>query len=306
MPERVIVDTDIGSDVDDAYALAFLARSPEVRIEAVTTVWADPLLRARIARRLLDLLGENDVPVAAGEREPLDPARSAFLFGHEGRGVFDGERESAVLDIPAGELIESLLRKHPGEIKVVLIGPQTNMGKLLREKPDLAAMVKEFVIMGGMPFYGPKEMERVGERPLEFNVASDPEAAALVFSSGAPITMVGANVTIPTLLRKEDIRRVGRSRDPALQLIARMTEEWLPFLGLEETSMHDPLAASAAFTLEFLDTMMLNVAVETRGELTTGLTIVNRSSHSDWNTVRVATDVRVEPFIRFMLDRILA
>jgi purine nucleosidase len=312
MPQRIIIDTDIGSDVDDAYALAFLAKSPEVQIEAVTTVWADSLLRARVARKLLDLLGKREVPVAAGEDLPLNRERPVFLFGHEGRGVFDeddlnrGGAALPVLAVPAVELIESLLRKYPHEVKIVLLGPETNIGKLLRDKPELAGLVKELVVMGGMPFYGPKEMERIGENLAEFNVTSDPEAASLVFSSGAPITMIGANVTFPTILRKDDIGRVRQSNDPAVQLISRMTSEWLATAGLEETSMHDPLAASAAFTLEFLETMMLNVAVETKGELTTGLTVVNRSSQSDWNRVRVAVDARGEAFLQFMLERILA
>jgi len=305
MPERIIIDTDIGSDVDDAYALAFLAHSPEVQIEAITTVWADPLLRARIAHKLLNLLGKSDVPVAAGEANPLNPQRSVFLFGHEGRGIFDADEEAPISDIPAGELIESLLRRYPGEIKMLLIGPPTNMGKLLSKKPELAGFVKEFVIMGGLPFYGPKEMELIGERPIEFNFAADPEAAALVFSSGAPVTLVGANVTFPTILSKVDIDRVRRSDHPALRLIAKMTDEWLPVMGLEETSMHDPLAASALFTSAFLQTMMLNVVVETKGELTSGMTLVNHSSQKEWNRVRVATDARRDAFIQFMLDRIL-
>jgi purine nucleosidase len=308
MPERIIVDTDIGSDVDDAYALAFLAKSPEVKIEAVTTVWADPLLRARIARKLLDLLGKRDIPVAAGEANPLNPQRPVFLFGHEGRGVLneDGDEDLSVLDIPAGDLIESLLRKYPQEIKVVLIGPQTNMGKLLSTKPELAGLVKEFVIMGGLPFYGPKEIDLFGERPVDFNMISDPEAAATILACGIPTTMVGVNVTVPTLLTKEDIQRVRKSRDPAIRFLSTMTDEWISFMGIEETSMHDALAASTAFTLEFLDTMMLSLAVETKGELTTGLTVVNRSSHSAWNRVRVATDARRESFVRFMLERVLA
>jgi inosine-uridine nucleoside N-ribohydrolase len=113
------------------------------------------------------------------------------------------------------------------------------------------------------------------------------------------------NVTVPTLLTKGDIQRVKESRDPAIRFLSAMTDEWISFMGIEETSMHDALAASTAFTLEFLDTMMLSVAVETNGELTTGLTIVNRSSQNAWNRVRVATDAR-RAVRRFMLERILA
>ncbi|UCD56952.1 MAG: nucleoside hydrolase [Candidatus Hydrogenedentota bacterium] len=306
MAQRIILDTDIGTDVDDAYALAFLVNCPEVEIEAVTTVWVDPKLRARIARKLLNLLGRPDIPVAAGESMPLNPERHAFLMGHEGRGVFDGDEELSLPDTPAAAVIESLLRKYPHEIKVLLIGPQTNLGKLLSQKPELAALIKEFVIMGGLPFYGPKEMERFGEKPVDFNFVSDPEAARIVFDSHTPITMVGVNVTMPTLLRRGQIELVGKRATPATDLLYAMTMEWLKIIGQKETPMHDPLAVMAAFSLDFLDTMKLNVAIETKGELTAGLTVVNRCDNEEWNRVRVAVDVRSDDFIEFMLHRILA
>lgn len=305
MVQRVIFDTDIGTDVDDAYALALLANSPEVTIEAVTTVWADPHLRARIARKLLNLLEKKDIPVAAGQREAMENGRPAFLFGHEGEDVFDEGEELPLSETPATELIESLIRRYPREVKILLMGPQTNIGRLLREKPELAKLIKEFVIMGGVPFYGPEEMKRIGERPLEVNISSDPIAARIVFESGVPITLIGANVTMPTLLKQEHIEMIGNHGKPATDLLYRMTRIWLKLIGLDETPMHDPLAATAAFNLEFIDAMMVNVAIETEGEFTAGLTVVNRYDNEKWNTVRVATDVNSEAFIAFMLERIL-
>jgi len=305
MSQRVIVDTDIGTDVDDAYALAFLVKSPEVKIEAVTTVWADARLRAMIASRLLNLLGKSDIPVAVGEDLPMNRNRPAFLLGHEGRNVPDDE-EILVSDVPAAQVIESLVRKYPGEIKVLLIGPQTNFGTLLSEKPELADLIKEFVIMGGTPFYGPKEIQRFGERPVDYNLVTDPEAARIVFESGTPITMVGINVTMPTLLKKGQIDCVKKRGLPVTDFLYDMTAEWLRVIDKSETSMHDPLAVAAAFTLDFLDTMMLNVIIETAGEVTTGLTVVNHYDNEDWNTVRVATDARCDEFVEFMLQRILS
>ncbi|RJP15576.1 MAG: nucleoside hydrolase [Candidatus Abyssobacteria bacterium SURF_5] len=306
MTERVIIDTDIGTDVDDAYALAFLANSPEVKIEAVTTVWADARLRARIAKKLLIALGRPDIPVAAGENLPLNPDRSAFLMGHEGKGVFEEGEEVALSDVPALELVESVLRKRPKEVSVVLIGPQTNFGKLLSTKPELGALIKQFIIMGGTPFYGLKEMELFGERPIDYNFVADPEAVRIVFDSGVPIILVGCNVTMPTLLREEHLESIRKRNTAATDLLAAMTDIWLNVIGQKETPMHDALACSAAFTLDFLNTMMLNVVIETRGEFTAGLTVVNCYKNAEWNTVKVATDVRREEFIQFMMRRILA
>lgn len=305
MKQRIILDTDIGTDVDDAYALAMLANSPEVELEAVTTVWADARLRARMAKKLLTLLGKPDVPVAAGENNPLNPDRGAYLMGHEGEGFLDSDGGPEISETSTSELIEALLRKYPGEIKVLLIGPQTNFGKLLTEKPELASLIKEIVVMGGTPFYGPREMELFGERPIDYNLVADPEAARVVFQSGVPITMVGVNVTMPTLLRESQIEQIGKHGTDATEALFTMTRRWLDVIGLNETPMHDALACAAAFTTEFLDTMMLNVAIETKGELTAGLTVVNRYNHADWNTVRVAVDARADQFMRFLLERIL-
>lgn len=305
MVQRIILDTDIGTDVDDAYALALLANSPEIKIEAVTTVWADAQLRALIARKLLNLLGKQNVPVAVGENLPLNRGRPAFLFGHEGRSVLEKDKGLSISDIPATQIIEALIKKYPNEIKILLIGPQTNLGRLLSEKPELAKFIKEFVVMGGTPYYGPKEIRRFGERPIDYNLVTDPESARIVFESGTPITMVGINVTTPTLLRKDKIHCVKKNGSSATDLLYAMTADWLKMINKDETSMHDPLAVTAAFNSNFLDTTMLNVVVETRGELTAGLTIVNRCDNGALNNVRVATDVRGDEFIEFMLGRIL-
>jgi purine nucleosidase len=306
MAERIILDTDIGTDVDDAYAFAFLANSPEVQIEAVTTVWADAELRARIAKKLLNALGKPDIPVAVGESFPLNPERPAFLMGHEGQGALDGSENLRLSEMPALDLIESLLKARAREIKIVLIGPQTNLGKLLSQKPELAALIKEFVIMGGTPFYGPKEIELFGEKPIDYNLVADPEAARIIFDSGVPITMVGVNVTMPTLLKPEHIERVRDRKTPATDLLYAMTKMWLEVICQDKTPMHDALACSAVFTLDFLDTMMLNVTIETKGELTSGLTVVNHYDNEEWNKVRVAKDVKAEEFLEFMVQRIIA
>jgi purine nucleosidase len=254
---------------------------------------------------LLNLLGTSDIPVAVGEDLPVNRSRPAFLLGHEERNVQDGE-EIVISDEPAARVIESLIRTYPGEIKVLLIGPQTNFGMLLSEKPDLAGLIKEFVVMGGTPFYGPKEIQIFGEKPLDYNLVTDPEAARIVFESGTPITMVGINVTTPTLLRKSQIDRVRKRGLPATDYLYDMTVEWLKVINSHEASMHDPLAVAAAFTMDFLDTMMLNVIIETEGEATAGLTVVNHYDNEDWNTVRVATDARCDEFVEFMLQRILS
>jgi len=117
--------------------------------------------------------------------------------------------------------------------------------------------------------------------------------------------MIGLNVTMPTLLRKSKIDLVRKHGSPATGLLYAMTAEWLRVIARDETPMHDPLAVTAAFTDEFLDTMMLNVTIETKGELTAGLTVVNRCDNEEWNTVRVATAARCDAFVEYMLERIL-
>jgi len=124
----IVLDTDVGTDVDDAFAIALAAKSPELNLKAVTTVYGDVHLRARMARKLLRLLGAADVPVAAGIDQPLTPGKQVYWGGWEGEGFLTDEDESWPPESRGGvELILEVLDTSPDPVTLVAIGPLTNI-----------------------------------------------------------------------------------------------------------------------------------------------------------------------------------
>ena len=197
MPVKVIIDTDIGTDVDDAIAIAFATRLVQLEIRAITTVYGPTDKRARLLGKLLHVLGRDDIPFAPGRQLPL--------------GLVSEERGQAILnEIPnqypfvrpedpvrepscasADELLSRVIGENPNEVWLVTIGPMTNAAALRRGLPDTAKKLKGIVCMGGEPH----------REYREYNVGSDPEAASEVFRSGllrfqatfdAPVTFAGS------------------------------------------------------------------------------------------------------------------
>ena len=210
---RVILDTDIGSDVDDLMALALLLGTPSVELVGVTTVYGDTALRARLAKRVLRMVGA-DVPVHAGIRLPLS-GRDVWWAGHEGALYAELETEPYDSDEAVQYLIDEVLAA-PGEIDVIAIGPLTNIAAAISAEPRFAAAVRQLWVMGG----------DFADGTPEHNLQSDALAAQIVFDSGMPITITGLEVT-----RRIDIRTAELDR----------IEQWWAFWNEEWNVPHDPI-----------------------------------------------------------------
>ena len=198
----VLLDTDIGSDVDDAIGLALLAGlADEIDLVAVTTVSGDTTLRARIASRLLAAAGCGHVEVCAGESLPL--AGGHFVsFGHEPDCVFDGP-DARLLGEPAPERIVRAAREVDG-LELVAIGPLTNIARALALDPELPRRVAGLTLMGGHV----REV-RVGDYlcapGVDYNLCSDPASSILVLGAGFDTTLVTADVTLSTWITEAEV-----------------------------------------------------------------------------------------------------
>jgi len=273
-PLRVIIDTDPG--VDDALALLLAMRSPELKIEAITAVAGNVPLELSLpnALRMVEIAGRTDVPVAVGATTPLlrRLVTAAYAHGENGLGgaVFPEPKIKPVSE-PAAKFISQLVRKYPGEITLITIGPLTNVAAALNMDAELARMVKNLVMMGGSLSGG-------NITPAaEFNVYVDPEAARIVFQSGIPITMVGLDVTRKTSLTDEHVKVLESGQNPVSQAAAKIARNAINHNReqgfLVGPNMHDSLAVAG-----FLDPSLLKfrdyyVDVETTGELTAGETL---------------------------------
>jgi purine nucleosidase len=221
----ILLDTDIGSDVDDALALGLVLASPELQLVAVTTVARDTRLRARIAARLLGLAGRSEVEVCAGERAPLlRPETSFAWWGHEER-CFAAGPDARVGDEPAPQRIVRAAREVEG-LELVAVGPLTNLARALALDPELPRRVAGLTVMGG-------HLRRVaiGERVcapgIDYNLCSDPEASLAVLGAGFRTRLVTADVTLQVWLRAVDLEKLGSGGRLARALAAQV-RLWTP------------------------------------------------------------------------------
>ncbi|MGQ9723598.1 MAG: nucleoside hydrolase, partial [Candidatus Jordarchaeum sp.] len=149
--KKIIIDTDIGLDVDDSYAISLAAKSPELRVEGITTVYGDTLTRAKIALKLLTLAGRSDIPVIVGEDEPISENRKALRLGVEGKGILTPQDKK--LQVTPGNAVDFIINKvlpSKKEFTIVAIGALTNIAKAIKKEPAIKNGIKELVLMGGV------------------------------------------------------------------------------------------------------------------------------------------------------------
>ena len=313
---RIILDTDPG--LDDTLALFLALASPEVQLEAITTVSGNVHvdLTTRNALTLLELAGRTDIPVARGCDRPLarQPVIADYVHGHNGLGgVKLPEPQLHPVRQHAVDVIIEKVMAAPREITLVPIGPLTNIALALRKEPRLAEYVREVVIMGGaLRVPGNVTPE------AEFNIYADPHAAHIVFHAGWPIRLVTLDVTNKTLLQREQVQALASNGSPVTRLIQQMVDNFLDTFGqprgITAFQMHDPLCLVAAFRPEMINWEPAYVDVELAGSLTLGETVAyfaKRTEDIDPSlehlhppNMLTSVGVDVERFISLYLDRI--
>ena len=230
MPRNLILDTDIGDDIDDALALALICNSPELHLLGVTTVFRDAPRRALLARDVLRRFGQPDVPVRAGVSQPLLRPWSEIPWGGAQVGrQFEAldpnlawEESEHALDFLALQCAQSAARGE--KLLIAAIGPLTNIALLLARTPETAAQF-ELLMMGG----------KWSESYAEWNIFCDPEAAALVFRSGVSLRVVGLDVTLQCVLSADQVEQLRQGNDKT-RFLAELADLWG-----HEITLHDPL-----------------------------------------------------------------
>ena len=274
---RVVIDCDTG--VDDAMALHYGLLAPEIDIVGITCVWGNIWVESATKNtlRLLEIAGRPDIPVAMGAAKPLLGPMWKLgqgVHGEDGQGnanlpdpKLTAVKESAV------EMIVRLAHENPGELTLLPIGPMTNIAHALAADPSIAHQYKNVVMMGGN-FQVAGNIAKWGEA----NIYHDPEAAQMVFEAGWPVTAVGLDVTLKTMLSSERLEELAASGTPAAVHIHKISQYYLERYaarrGRRECSMHDALAlAIAADPSLMLNAPKVRVDVELSGTHTRGMTV---------------------------------
>lgn len=297
----MLLDTDVGTDVDDALAIALVLASPEIDLCGITTVSGDVGLRARIAKKLLSLGGRLDVPVAAGVREPVLRQRSFFWLGHEGQGILNHTDETPLAAVHAVDLlIDTVLRERP---QVVAIGPLSNLAVAIMKEPAVIGAVPHLTVMGGA-------LGRTPEIPAsEYNLGSDAEAALVVLNAGIPTTLVPLDVTWQVALTEVELLRLRRSPSPLVQTLCDAIDVWAPlqrgffedlptFARATVALLHDPLTVAVLIDRSLAGFERLHL----RPAIVDGA--FRLLADSDGPAFDVATSVDAPRFVEFMVQRL--
>lgn len=303
-PKRLIIDTDLGTDVDDCLALALAVQSPEIRIEAITCVYADVELRGRMASKLLRLAGLEEVPVALGSRQPLLRRVPLFWQGHEGSGLLsDDDRDRRFDPRHAANLIVDLARERPGERWLLAIGPLTDVALALELEPRLPDLLAGVVTMGGT-LRGPASG---GPPAPEHNVRCDPESAYLVYRSGLRLQAAPIDVTTQVRITTDVQQRVAGAGSDFQRAVAAQLALYPPFKERGWTFPHDALALMTMLRPDLFEFGDYEVDVDLGSDAAQGFTLA-RPVPEDGSprAVRIATRVDAARFERELADRLAA
>jgi inosine-uridine nucleoside N-ribohydrolase len=299
LAERILIDCDPGHD--DAIAILLALASPEVELVGITTVAGNQTLEKTTANaiRVLEFVGRDDVPVAAGANRPL--LREPFVAKHvHGETGLDGPDLPPPQKAPEDEHAVDFLGRRADGVTLVPIGPLTNVALMLARYPEVRP--KRIVLMGGAIGLG-------NITPAaEFNIWADPEAAARVFESGIEVTMIGLDVTHEALLMEEDAERLrasGRTGRMVAELYDFFHQYHVRTYGFRGSPIHDAVALAHTFRPELVKTEHRHVAVDCDSELCRGRTVVDlwhRTENEPNAYVGIEIDGRA--FIEFLLERL--
>jgi purine nucleosidase len=272
MAQKLIIDTDIGTYYDDAFAVLLASRSPDVELLGVTTVYGDTDLRARIARKVLNMADRQNVPVCKGIGKPLQG--NALMFGFEGEKILtESDKDAKYSDEHAVNFIIRTIMENPGEVTVVTLGAVSNLATAYVMEPAIAKNMKELIMMAGVviPIVDKKGVRR---SPVEeYNFNNDPLAAQIVVNSDMPKTMVPIDVTLQIPLRPDQVDRINVSKDPVARLVSDILSVWPPqeyliYLSVgiptEHTGLwlHDPLTVALVYDRSFCEFARVHIAAE--------------------------------------------
>jgi purine nucleosidase len=247
--QLVIIDTDIGDDIDDAFAVGLAVQSPEFKILGITTAFGDTKLRAQLAVRMLDAVSREDIPVVAGVKTPPRTkfTQAEYAEGGDAKQVQPGSAPNFILD---------QIRKHPGEITLLAIGPQTNLGAAIDKDAGTFRKLKRIVMMGGSVYKGYKG----GVPDPEWNILCDIPAAQKVFTSGVPLYVMPLDATI-LKLDEHDLKALFDYGSPLTKQIEELYREW----GQPTPTLFDPMAVGYAANPELCPTTPLHLSVDDKG-----------------------------------------
>jgi inosine-uridine nucleoside N-ribohydrolase len=283
--EKIIIDTDIGDDIDDAFAIALALSSPELQILAISTTFGDTSTRAKLLDRLLAEDGREDIPVAVGIPTPVVSQFTQRLYGEGGH--FARASHPRAVDFMLDQI-----RRYPGEVTLVAIGPLVNVGGLIDNDVGSFRKLRRVVLMGGSieRGYGDLGYFEPHGPDAEWNIKNDIPSARKLFASGVPIFMMPLDAT---QLKFDEVKRaiLFRSATPLSDALALLYHEW----GQETPTLYDPLTIAYILDPALCPVKPVHITVDDQGFTRTGAGVPN---------AQICLDSDSDRFFRLFIRRV--
>ena len=253
--EKVIIDTDIGDDVDDAFAVALALRSPELQILGITTAYGDTETRAKLLDRILGEAGRQDIPIAVGV-----PTHAASTFTQ--RAYAEGGHFARASHPAALDFIDDQIRRYPGQITLITIGPLTNVGALIDKDPETFRKLKRIVSMGGSIYRGYGDFEYLparGPQP-EWNIFADVSAARKLFAAGVPLYLMPVD---STQIQLDETKRaiLFRQGTPLTDALTLLYYQW----GQQTPTLYDVMTIAYVLDAKICPAQPMRLHIDDKG-----------------------------------------
>ncbi|CAN1146394.1 Probable uridine nucleosidase 2 [Linum perenne] len=315
-PKKIIIDTDPG--IDDAMAIFLALRSPEVEVIGLTTIFGNvyTALATMNALHLLQVAGRTDIPVAEGSHVTITKGTKLriadFVHGTDGLGNQKfPPPDGKAIDQSAADFLVEQASLYPGEVTVVALGPLTNIALAIESDPAFVKNVGQIVLLGGA-----FAVNGNVNPAAEANIFGDPEAADIVFTSGADVVAVGINVTHQVVLTDADREKLAQSNGKFAQYLSKILGIYFSYhheaYCTRGVYLHDPAVVLAAVNPSLMTYTEGVVRVQTCG-ITRGLTVLYNKQKkfeevTEWSekpTVKVAVTVDAPAVVKLVMDRLM-
>jgi len=287
-PQLVIVDTDIGDDIDDAFALALALRSPELKILGLTTTFGDTEMRARLLDRYLSAVGRSDIPVAAGRSSQTGNVMTQKAYALRAPAALHAEGAAFLLD---------QIRRHPGEITLIAIGPLFTVQAAIERDPATFRKLKRVVLMGGSIRRGYDGAGGALNPPsAEWNISRNPAGARALLAAGVPVFMMPLDST-QIHLESAERERIFARGSPLTDQLTLLYHQWVDHAdGHSRTpTLFDPVAVAYTFRPDLCPAKPMRIEVDEKGFTRPVAGAAN---------AQVCLQSNEQGFLRLLLDRV--
>jgi inosine-uridine nucleoside N-ribohydrolase len=292
-PQKVIIDTDIGDDIDDAFAVALALSSPELQILGVTTTFGDTETRAKLLDRFLSEAGRPEIPVAAGTPSPVKSTFTQRRYAESGHFAKPSHANAV-------DFLLQQIQRYPGEITLIAIGPLMNVGAAIEKDPATFRKLKRVVLMGGSIKRGYGDLGYGPPTPPqpEWNILNDIPSAQKLFASGVPLYVMPLD---STQLKMDEVKRafLFSQGTPVTDALTLLYHQW----GQETPTLFDPMTIAFIVNPALCPVQPMHIRVDEKG-----FTRPDPGPPNAPNTpnAQVCLDSNPDAFFRFYLSRVAA